>query len=230
MSVVKKVRPLKARRTYDASLRRERARENRERILAAAERRFMRDGYGPTTVAAIADDAGVSVDTIFKSFGGKPGIIRAIRERALLGEGPVPAERRSDDLQARETDPRKIIQAWGAFTAELMPRAAPILLLLRDAASTDPELRALLDEMDSDRLRRMTDNARRLHRAGHLREGIGVKQAADVLWTYSSPELYELLVLRRGMPVATYGRFVANAMTAALIQASNKARVVTEAG
>jgi len=182
-----------------------------------AERRFLRDGYGPTTVAAIAEDAGVSVDTIFKSFGGKPGIVRGIRERALLGEGPVPAEQRSDDLQARESDPRQIIQGWGAFTTELMPRAAPILLLLRDAAGTDPEIQTLLDDMDAERLRRMTQNARRLHRAGHLRGGISATQAADVLWTYSSPELYELLVLRRGMPVAAYGRFVANAMTAALL-------------
>ncbi len=214
MRAVKGVRP---RRPYDASLRRERALESRERILGVAERRFLRDGYGPTTVAAIAEDAGVSVDTIFKSFGGKPGIVRGIRERALLGEGPVPAEQRSDDLQARESDPRQIIQGWGAFTTELMPRAAPILLLLRDAAGTDPEIQTLLDDMDAERLRRMTQNARRLHRAGHLRGGISATQAADVLWTYSSPELYELLVLRRGMPVAAYGRFVANAMTAALL-------------
>src|SRR5438067_13919653 len=121
MSTVKKLSRARRRRPYDASLRRGRAQETRERILAAAERRFLRDGYAPTTVAAIADDVGVSVDTIFKSFGGKPGIIRAIRERTLLSEAPVPAERRSDDLQAREPDPRRIIQAWGTFTAELMP-------------------------------------------------------------------------------------------------------------
>ena len=44
----------------------------------------------------------------------------------------------------------------------------------------------------------MTLNARRLHDAGHLRDGTTIRQAADVLWTYSAPELYELLVLRRG--------------------------------
>ena len=38
-----------------------------------------------------------------------------------------------------------------------------------------------------------------------------------MLWTYSSAELYELLVLRRGMPIEEYGRFVANAMTDALL-------------
>ena len=218
MSTVRRSTELvKASRPYNASLRRERARQKRERILEVAERRFLRDGYGPTTIAAIADDAGVSVDTIFKAFGGKPGIVRGIRERALLGAGPVPAERRSDQLQAREPDPRKIIEGWGALTTEVAPRTGPILLLLRDAASTDPELRALLQDMDRDRLRRMTVNARRLSRGGHLRDGVSVRQAADVLWTYSSPELYELLVLRRGLSLKAYGDFVADAMAAALI-------------
>jgi len=92
-----------------------------------------------------------------------------------------------------------------------------MLLLLRDAARTDPDLHVLLEEMDSDRLRRMTDNARRLHAAGHLRSGITVAVAADVMWTYSSPELYELLVLRRGMPLKRYGQFVTHAMITALL-------------
>ena len=112
---------------------------------------------------------------------------------------------------------RKIIEGWGRFTTEIAPRASPILLLLRDAARTDPDLHVLLEEMDSDRLRRMTDNARRLHAAGHLRSGITVAVAADVMWTYSSPELYELLVLRRGMPLKRYGQFVTQAMIAALL-------------
>jgi hypothetical protein len=60
-------------------------------------------------------------------------------------------------------------------------------------------------------------NARRLHRAGHLRDGITVAQAADVLWTYSAPELYELLVLRRRWTPKRYGRFVADAMINALL-------------
>ena len=53
--------------------------------------------------------------------------------------------------------------------------------------------------------------------AGHLQPGITVAQAADILWTYSSPELYELLVLRRGWPAEHYGRFIAQAMIAALL-------------
>ena len=216
-SMSRKSRTVKGKRSYDASLRREQANRNHDRIIAMAQRRFLRHGYGPTTISAIANDAGVSVDTIYKSFGGKPGLIRAMTVRALEGTGPVPAEQRSDDLQAREHDPRQLISGWGVFVTEVAPLAAPIVLLVRDAAGSHTELRLLLEEVHADRLRRMTDNARRFAAAGHLRPGITVADAANVMWTYTSPELYELLVLRRRMPIKTYGRFVADAMIAALL-------------
>jgi AcrR family transcriptional regulator len=208
---------VKQKRAYDASRRREQARRNSARIIEVAERRFLRDGYAAPTIAAIAADAGVSPDTIYKSFTGKAGLVRAIRARALEGGGPVPAEQRSDALHVNEADPRKIIGAWGRLTAEVAPRAAPILLLIRAAAASDPEVRALQEELDADRHRRMSDNARRLRGAGHLRAGITLAQAADVLWTYSSPELYELLAVRRGWTAERFGRFVAEAMIAALL-------------
>jgi AcrR family transcriptional regulator len=212
-----KARTVKRKRPYDASLRKAEARRSQDRIIEMAQRRFFHAGYGPTTISTIAEDAGVSVDTIYKSFGGKPGLIRAMAARALLGTGPVPAEQRSDELQSREHDPRKLISRWGVLITEIAPLAAPIMLLLRDAAGSHPELRPLIEEVHADRLRRMTDNARRFAAAGHLRPGITVAQAANVMWTYSSSELYELLVLRRGMRLKTFGRFVADAMIAALL-------------
>ena len=216
-SMNRKSRTVKGKRSYDASLRQAQAQQSHDRIIEMAQRRFLRDGYGSTTIAEIADDAGVSVDTIYKSFGGKPGLIRAMAARALLGRGPLPAEQRSDKLQSRERDPRKLISRWGVFVTEIAPLAAPITLLLRDAAGNHPELRPLIEEVHADRLRRMTDNARRFAAAGHLRPDVSVAEAANVMWTYSSSELYELLVLRRGMPLKTYGRFVADAMIAALL-------------
>ena len=56
---------------------------------------FEADGK-PMPRPVIASAVGVSVDTIYKAFGGKPGLVRAIRERALQGDGPEPAEARSD--------------------------------------------------------------------------------------------------------------------------------------
>jgi AcrR family transcriptional regulator len=208
---------VKTKRRYDSGRRQEQARRRRDAIIDEAERRFLSEGYGATTISAIAATVDVSVDTVYKTFGGKPGLVRSIRDRALLGQGPVPAEQRSDGLHVRLGNGQQILKAWGALTAEVAPRVAPILLLLRDAAAIDPEVGALLEEMDTDRLRRMTDNARRLRDAGHLRAGMTLNQAADVLWTYSAPELYELLVIRRGWSAARFGRFVADAMISALL-------------
>ncbi|HWG60403.1 MAG TPA: hypothetical protein VG253_01705, partial [Streptosporangiaceae bacterium] len=124
---------------------------------------------------------------------------------------------RSDPMQAREPDPREIIRGWGTLTAEVAPRVTPILLLLRAAAVTDPEMARLRAEMDANRLSRMTRNARTLAGPGHLRDDISAEQAGEVLWTYTSPELYELLALNRRWPPARYGAFIADAMIAALL-------------
>jgi len=100
---------------------------------------------------------------------------------------------------------------------EVAPRVAPVLLLVRKAAASDPELARLQEEMDAARLTRMTHNAQTLLKGGRLRPGMTLDTATDVLWTYSSPELYELLVLRRHWSVQRYGEFIADAMIAALL-------------
>jgi AcrR family transcriptional regulator len=220
MTMEQKSSPVNTRRRYDSSGRRERARQTRDQITDTARDLFLSHGYAATTVTAIAKAAHVSVETIYKGFGGKPGLVRAIVERGLAGEGPVPAEQRSDAIRDTEPDPRKILAAWGAFTAELAPRVGPVLQLARDASS-DPEVAAVLDQLAAARHERMTVNARGLAAAGHLRPGITVDQAADILWAYCSPELYELLVTRRGWSADRYGQFIAQGITAALLPAQD---------
>jgi AcrR family transcriptional regulator len=209
--------PVKTRRRYDSSRRRQQALRTREAILEAARRLLLGGGYAGTTIASIADAADVSVETIYKGFGGKPGLVRAIAEKGLEGVGPIPAERRSDEMRTLERDPSKVMRRWGTFTTEVAPLAAPIGLLVRTAAATDPEMAALLEELDHARLVRMEHNARQLFERGDFREGVTLEHARDVLWTYSSPELYELLVLRQGWPLERYGQFVAEGMIAALL-------------
>ena len=63
----------------------------------------------------------------------------------------------------------------------------------------------------------MADNGRHLARAGHLRDGLTARDARDVLWLCSSPDLYELLVIRRRWSVAKYRRFVTDTMVNALL-------------
>ena len=208
---------VKRRRRYDATRRRARARQTERAIVDAAERLFMRDGFQATTVAAVAAAAGVSAETVYKTFGSKTGLVRAIRERGLAGEGPVHAERRSNVLQREERDPRRIIEGWGRLTIEVAPRVMPILQLVATGAASDPAMARLRQELDLARLKRMRRNARGLARAGHLREGMRARDAADVLWICSSPELYDLVVGRRGWTLTRYARLIVDVMVAALL-------------
>jgi hypothetical protein len=91
------------------------------------------------------------------------------------------------------------------------------MLLLRTAAQADPEAAALYDEIDDARLARMAENARFLARSGHLGAGVTEREARDVLWLCSSPELYELLIVRRRWSRARFSRFVAETMASALL-------------
>jgi hypothetical protein len=98
------------------------------------------------------------------------------------------------------------------------------MLLIRDAAAADPDMASLQTEMDRQRLDRMTHNARNLAAAGHLRADLTVKQAGEVMWTYSSPQLYELLVVYRRWRLQRYATFIADAMIAALLPTEQTAR------
>ena len=186
-------------------------------MLEAAERLFLANGYAATTIASIAAAAEVSAETIYKMFLGKPGLVAAIRELRLAGAGPVHAEARSDAARAAASDPRLLVARWGQLTAEVAPLVSPILLLVRDAAAADPNMAALHAKLDADRRRRMAVNAAHLRDAGHLRSGMTFREAVDVLWTFSSPDLYDLLVVRRGWSASRYGRFVGDAIAAALL-------------
>jgi AcrR family transcriptional regulator len=186
-------------------------------VLDAAERRFLADGYAGATVAVIAAEAGVSVETVYKAFGGKAGLVRALYERGVEGQGPVPAYQRSDEMRAREQDPWTIMQRWGELTAEVAATVSPIRLLLRAAADADPEMAEVLARGDEERLDRMRHHAQFLADRGYLHDGITVDEAADVLWTCSSLELYETLVLRRGWSLDRFAAFVADFMATALL-------------
>lgn len=206
--------PLVKSRSYDATSRRRQAEHRRQAVLDSAQGLFLTVGYAATTIAQVAREAGVSPETVYKAFGSKAGIVRALYSRALEGEGPEPAEQRSDRLRNLE-DPHAIIAGWARLAAEVSPGVSPILLLGRDAAVTDPTMREVVAEMNADRARRMRDNARALAR--HLRRGLTVPMAADVLYAVSSSEMYELLVIQRGWSLRRYTRYVEATLVAALL-------------
>jgi AcrR family transcriptional regulator len=204
-------------RPYDATGRQARARRQHEAALEHAQALFLEQGYAATTVEAIARAAEVSAATVYKTYGGKAGLVRELCARALAGDDPVPAHDRSDALRLATDDPRDIVDGWARLLSEVSPRFSPLLLLLAVAAESDAEAAALQAELDDERLERMSLNAAFLADGGHLRHGVTEEEARDVLWLCSSPELYELLMVRRRWPAERFGAFVADTMAGTLL-------------
>jgi AcrR family transcriptional regulator len=208
---------VKSKRRYDSSGRQAQARRNREAILDAAQRQFLEGGYATTTIAAVAAEAGVSVETIYKAFGGKPGLVRAIYDRGLVGRQAVPAYQRADEMREGETDPRTIMRNWGRIASEVHSMVSPIERLVRAAAASDPDMAALLQAHNDLREARARHHARFLRERGYLRQGVTLGQATDILWTCTSDELYDLLVVQRGWSLPRFARFLGDYMIAALL-------------
>ncbi|HEU5004264.1 MAG TPA: helix-turn-helix domain-containing protein [Actinomycetota bacterium] len=207
------------RRRYDSGRRQANAAEQRRRILETARRRFLADGYAATTVAAIAGEAGVSVETVYKNFLRKPGLLKAVFDRSVAGDDePVPmAERDFAQRMRADPDPRSKLEVFAGHMAESMPRAAPIYLLARAAAASEPDIAALLASWRTDQLHGLTGLARHLDEGGHLRRGLTVERARDLLWTINSTEVYELLVIERNWSADEYRDYLARAMIGGLL-------------
>ncbi|MEY2582155.1 MAG: hypothetical protein QOE09_2004 [Ilumatobacteraceae bacterium] len=216
MSMALRERPVKRTRVYDASARQERARKLRAATLDTAQRMFHANGYSATTVESIAEAAGVSAATIYKTYGGKAGLVRALCDRALAGSGPIPAEQRSDALRSA-SDPRDVVEGWGRLASEVSPRISPLLLWLREAGRLDADASALYRELDAKRLKRMGDNAGSLADSGHLRSGVTKRDARDIMWFLTAPDTYDLLVNQRGWSVRRYSRWMTETMLASLL-------------
>jgi len=178
---------------------------------------FLRSGYGPVTVRAVAEATGTSTQTIYNVYGGKAGLVAAIQEAALEGSGPVPAPERSDAMSAREGDADVILGHWAQLSTEVAPRVSPIMLLVRSAAVTDPAMAAMQRQMAEQRRERMSHNAERLLATGQVRPALTRDQVRDVLFTYTAPELFELLVLDGGWSPEQYGDFLHRGLRAQLL-------------
>lgn len=77
-------------RSYTSPLREHGAERTRQRILDAALARFSTQYYDDVTLDAVAADAGVTVQTVFRRFQSKAGLVRAI---AGARQPPVTAQR-----------------------------------------------------------------------------------------------------------------------------------------
>ena len=205
-------------RSYDASGRQARARARRLAVVLAARDLFERDGYRPTTIAAIAAHAGVSAESVYKGFGTKAALAKKVFDLALAGDDdPVPVAERPAMLAVRdEPDARRKIALFAAGLAQRQARSADVTILIRDGRHVDDSLAPIWAKLRDEGLTGMTALGRHLLETGQLRSGLDLDEVRDVLWNYLAIDHYERLVLSQGWPLDRYERWLAEAITSAL--------------
>ena len=207
-------------RSYDASRRREQARARRLDVVLAARDLFERDGFRGTTISAIAARAGMSPESIYKGFGSKAALAKAVFDIVIAGDDePVPvAERPAMQVMRDEPDVRRKIAMFVEGLAQRQARSAHVQILIRDGRHVDDSLVPVWAKLNDEGLAGMTMLGRHLLDSGQLRDGIDLAEVRDVLWNYLAIDTYERLVLARGWPLARYSDWLARAITTALCQ------------
>ena len=205
-------------RRYDATGRQERARTRRRAVVLAAKELFERDGFRSTTIAAVARQAGVSAEFVYKGFGTKAVLAKAVFDFAIAGDDePIPvAERPEAQAVLAEPDVRRKVELYAAGLARRQQRSAGVQIMIRDGRHGDETLEGIQQTLLDERLAGMTMLGRHLLETGQLREGIELDEVRDVLWTYIAVELYELLVLGRGWALDRYAAWIARAIADAI--------------
>ena len=121
-------------------LRAEQASLTRRRIVDAARLLFVRDGYGATTLQAIADEAGVAVQTVYAAYRSKPGILRELRD-SIISMPDADERYRAAMVAAAAGDPAAALDEIARSIRIRWERGADVVLVTREAGSVDPELR-----------------------------------------------------------------------------------------
>ncbi len=212
---------VKTPRVYRSTRRAEQAAQTRRDILASAGSLFRVHGYSGISMPAIAADAGVAVETIYRAFGSKSGLFRAVIEAAVAGgstraDTPV-EERPAIKALIEEPDPRRQIAMYAATQPGIHRRSGPLLRALAAAAGSDTELRALWDEIESSRLVGQGRFVEMLEGRRALRTGLSAEDGRDVLWTLCSLAVFDSLVTTLGWSIERYEAWLAEALTCALL-------------
>ncbi|MGY1779140.1 TetR/AcrR family transcriptional regulator [Geodermatophilus sp. SYSU D01036] len=210
------------RRRYDAPRRRERAALTRRRIVEAAAHLFLDRGYVGTTIPAVAEEAGVAVETVYRSAGGKAELLAAAVQAALAG-GAARAEMPVDERPGirrviEEVDPRKQLRAYAATQPGVWGRTGPLLSVLESAAGHDPALVSLRERLAQQRLEGMRRFAGLLYERGALRAGVSPYRAADLLWTICAQANHDSLVVDRGWSEEEYETWLGDTLIGALLE------------
>jgi AcrR family transcriptional regulator len=210
---------VKPTRRYEGARRQEQARQTRRAMLTAARDLFLERRFAGTTLAMVADAAGVSVQNVYKVFGNKAGLVKAVFDVSIAGDDEPVAVRDRESISAvrAEPDPGRKLLLYGRHLAGVGPRIMPLLLVVRDAAATDEAAAEAWAVLQDERLTGMGLFADALSRDGHLRPGVSRDEARDVLWAHNSLELWDLLVTQRGWAADQYGQWIGRQLAAALL-------------
>ena len=184
----------------------------RPALAAAARKLFADRGYASTTIQAIAEEAGYAVQTVYFHFGSKATIVRYLFEQ-MKAEDILPLYERS----LREADPLERLAITARIARQAGERWWDIYTLLRSAGRADPELSGLSRQLDDERLHGVLTLAQALAGAGHLRKGLDVQRATDILWAIAAEDTYQRLVVERGWSPDDYEAWLRRCLQRELI-------------
>lgn len=191
--------PQKPKRRYTSTRRLAQANETRKQIMEAAYNLFSLQGYTGATIDSIAQEAGVSPETIYAVFGNKRTILTNLIDNAVGGDHqPIPLLQRDGPkavLQAK--DPIRLLNLFAQDISEILERIAPIFEITRFAAKTEPDIADLLKTMLDQRFQNLSVVIQHLKALGSLRKGLNDKQASETIWVITSPEVFRLLIKDR---------------------------------
>jgi AcrR family transcriptional regulator len=173
-----------------APSRRERqALATRRDIVVAARQLFAERGYAGAPIAEIAAAADVAVQTIYTAFGSKRGLLIALLD--LIDEESGVDENAAAVFAA--DDPRDMLAYAVRLTRRLNERSGDIVWALYNAAASEPDARAALDEGLGRHRDGFEQFARKLHGSGGLRDGLSAARAAAIMTTMTANPVYRQL-------------------------------------
>ncbi|MGW6504775.1 TetR/AcrR family transcriptional regulator [Nonomuraea angiospora] len=213
----------KKRRPYSSTLRQEQAQATRQKIATAARELMISKGYADTTMAEVAREAGVAVQTLYTSSpGGKPALAKLVYDITLAGDAqPLPQSDRPE-VQAiiDEPDPARKLALYAAMATAILRRVKPVHRVLRAAAAaspTDAGLQDLLADIERERLTGSRGPAEHLHGLGALRPDLPPARAAEQIYVLTSTENFEKLTEVCGWSEAEYEEWLASILAATLL-------------
>ncbi len=212
------LKPVK--RAYSSQRRADQARETKRAIVHAAAGLFIANGYGATTVDAIAAAAGVSRKTVFTSVGGKLECLKLAIDWANAGDDePVPMIARERVRTAMlEPDARWILRDYAEIARDVSARSAALRAVLAGAVGLDDAARDLAADLTAQFLFGMTYLASHLDLRGALRRELSVGDAAELLLLYADPSVFTRLVVTHGWSEQRFTEWLGRTMVAQLIR------------